>query len=295
MALGSAPDPKRPLTEPEGIAAWLGRRLLASGEAAREGSELRMTALRLAVLWLDVAQRSAGASDDAPALAERSREAFCLAAEERVNGLIQTREFGGAHALIEEILGTSAVPPARQEVLRDLLWQTVTGEVGRLVGQALHATPDAGSEKDTALACLQSAEAVVAAAPAEIFTAERRQDLGRRLWWGYMKLSAQRVESGDVDGGLEPLYRALSLAEADAERQGETRQTLARAVEELVDRLGQEALARLREGDLAAAMAESRRLSEVLDSALERGLSQEDLVGAVGKRQEIMLQLAGGA
>lgn len=43
---------------------------------------------------------------------------------------------------------------------------------------------------------------------------------------------------------------------------------------------------------MRGAMAQSRRLSEVVDEVLERGLSQGDLAGAIGRRQEILLQIA---
>jgi hypothetical protein len=111
---------------------------------------------------------------------------------------------------------------------------------------------------------------------------------------GYLKLGMERLDGGDPDGALEPLFRALLLGAGDAEREAEARRSLARAVDGLVDRLETESLERLREGDFTGAMADSRRLSEVVDGALERGLSQEDLAGALGRRQELLLQIAAG-
>jgi hypothetical protein len=50
----------------------------------------------------------------------------------------------------------------------------------------------------------------------------------------------------------------------------------------------------MRADDLAGAMATSRRLSQIVDDALARGLSPADLAGALARRQAVMLDLAEG-
>jgi len=210
----------------------------------------------------------------------------------RLAALIDRQQFARGLALAKEALGRHDGSNPEREVLSDMLWTSAAGEVGRLIGQALRngARGEGGSER--ALAKMDAAEAVVDAVPGSVLTSARRQDVGRRLWWGYMKLGTGRLDAGDLDGAIEPLFRALRLGELDPERQIETRQSLARAVEGLVDQLGVASLERLREGDFDGAMAESRRLSQVLDGGLERGLSQEDLASAIGRRHEILTQIA---
>lgn len=274
------------------VATRLGRHLLTVSQGAPAGSESRRLILRLAATWLVLGEPGDAGDGDAAAVRERAREAFVAATAERVTEMIGRRQFAAAHRLIQEALGSTLVPESGRETFRDLLWTGLTGEVGRLIGQALHGAGRAG-EADP-MASLEAAGAVVAAVPAAALSAERREDLARRLWWAHVRLGTQLRESGDLEGATRPLFSAVELAGDDPERQGEARQALARVIEGLVERLGEGSLERLREGDLEAALAESRRLSDLVDQALQRGLSPEDLMGALGRRQEIMLQIAEG-
>jgi hypothetical protein len=217
-------------------------------------------------------------------------DGFDAATERRVAGLMACRDFAAAQRPIEEALASGLLADERTSAFRDLFWTSLTGEVGRLIGEALRAAEEDPPADPTAK--LAEAQAVVDAVPAGALSAERSRDLARRLWWAQMKLGAQRMESGNFDGALDLLFRCLEAAEGDAEREAETRQALSRAVGGVVDQLGEGSLARLRDGDVAAALAGSRRLSELVDRALQGGLTQEDLAGAIGRRQEIMLQIA---
>jgi hypothetical protein len=65
-------------------------------------------------------------------------------------------------------------------------------------------------------------------------------------------------------------------------------------IDALVDGLARDTRERMRANDLAGAMAASRRLSQIVDDALARGLSPADLAGALARRQAVMLDLAEG-
>jgi hypothetical protein len=99
---------------------------------------------------------------------------------------------------------------------------------------------------------------------------------------------------GDLAGAVTPLVRAMELAEADPPRHREACQALGELIEALVETLATETHERLRVGDLDAALASSRRLSELVDDALRRGLSPADLPRALGRRQDLMLQISEG-
>jgi hypothetical protein len=69
---------------------------------------------------------------------------------------------------------------------------------------------------------------------------------------------------------------------------------LAGVIDALVDGLARDTRERMRADDLAGAMATSRRLSQIVDDALARGLSPADLAGTLARRQAVMLALAEG-
>ena len=273
-----------------GLEARLGRQLLASGEAAAAGSEARRLSFRLAATWLGWALASDAADADLSALRAQAVQSFDAASERRVADLMARRDFAGAQRPIEEALASGLLGAERGDAFRDLFWTRLASEVGQLIGEALRAAEE--HPPGDPMAKLAEAKAVVDAVPKGALSPERTQDLARRIWWAQTKLGTQRMEAGDYDGALDLLFRCLELAEGDAEREAETRQALSRTVGGIVEQLGEGSLARLRDGDIAAALAESRRLSETVDRALQGGLTQADLAAAIGRRQEIMLQIA---
>jgi hypothetical protein len=114
----------------------------------------------------------------------------------------------------------------------------------------------------------------------EALPPKRREEVDRRLWWGYNKLGLRRVEGGAFEEALDPLLRALRLAGTAPDRQSETRAALVRAFEGWTEA---SALA-IREvadaGDGEAAIVHSDKLWTRLRAALEEGLSERELAGA---------------
>ena len=118
---------------------------------------------------------------------------------------------------------------ARQD-LEDAYWKSVSGEVVRLTGQALES---ARRSRRRDAATLQSAEAVVQATCPKRRppVAPTARDAPAALVELYQARRPAPGASGDEGPALEPLYHALRLAEGDADRETETRHSLAQALE----------------------------------------------------------------
>lgn len=299
------------------LAESIGSRLLTDGQAAGDGSAATLAALRLAVGLLrgvavaqgsqppaeaaaalpplDTAPVDAGGDDLPPwgkalrvhLAVERARDALATAAGQRLDGLIGKRDHTGGHRWLREVLGWDELGD-RRAPMEDRYWQAVGGEVTRLAGGALESSDDPAG----ATAALESAEALVASLPSESAKSPRFDELRRRVWWGHVKLGLHRLEVGDASGALEPLYRALSRAGGDADREMETRHALAQAL----DAQAADASARienlLEAGDRAGAETAGEELCRAIDRGLAEGVSQEELVDALTKRQNVMARIA---
>jgi hypothetical protein len=87
---------------------------------------------------------------------------------------------------------------------------------------------------------------------------------------------------GNFDGAVEPLFHALQVGGIDEERAAETRAALVRALEGAVDTRWA-AIEQFGITDAGALRSELEKLTAVLHSAAERGLTPEDLAGAFAK------------
>ena len=289
------------------LANSLGSQLLASGEAATDASGATLAELRLSVgLLRGVAVAQPGQAADAvdaggseisggdelppwgKALqahlaVERARDALANVCVRKVNALLERGERDAAHRWIQEVAGWDE-PDGRVQDLEEPYWKAVTGEVTRLTSLALESAGDL----DAAMRTLQSAEAVVRDLPDAATASPRLPEMRRRLWWSYTKLGVQRLDGGDEGPALEPLYHALRLAEGDADREMETRHSLAQALATMATRASDVIAERLRAGDQTAAEAAGQELCRAIDRALAEGVSQEELAGALDKRQHVM-------
>lgn len=287
----------------------LGSRLLALGEAATDTSGATLAALRLSVGLLrgvavcepgqsadaaDAGGPGASGGDELPPwgkalqahlAVERARDALANTCERKVTALLERGDHVAAQKWLGEVAGWDELS-GRIEGLEEPYWKVVTSEVTRLTSQALESTDDL----DAAVRMLESAEAVVRGLP--VSESHQMSELRRRLWWSYTKLGVQRMESGDEGAALEPLYHALRLAEGDADRETETRHSLAAGLEALAERASDAIGERLRAGDQAAAEATAQALCRAIDRGLAEGVSQEELAGALGKRQHVMERIA---
>jgi hypothetical protein len=95
-----------------------------------------------------------------------------------------------------------------------------------------------------------------------------------------------------VTGALEPLYHALRLAGGDPDRESESRHALAQALEAQAARAWERVEGLLEAGDRAAAEAAGEELCRAIDRALAEGVSQEELAGALTRRQHVMTRIA---
>ena len=294
------------------LAESVGSQLLAGGEAAGDGTPSTLAALRLAVGLLRgvaIVQGSQSGPGPAPApgdaavggddlppwgkalrahlAVERARDALATAAERRLGGFLDKRDHAGGHRWLREAMAWDELGDRRAPV-EDVYWQSVGREITRLTGSALASADDLAG----ATAALQSAEALVAALPPETTASPRMDEIRRRIWWGHTKLGLQRLEAGDPAGGMEPLYRALHLAAGDPDREAETRHALAEALDTQAAGASEHIESLLRSGDRIGAETAGQELCRVIDRGLAEGVSQEELMGALAKRQDVMARIA---
>jgi len=244
---------------------------------------------------LDAAPVDAG-GDDLPSwgkalrahlAVERARDALATAAGHRLDGFLGKRDHTGGHRWLREVMGWEELGD-RRAPMEDSYWQAGGGEVTRLAGSALESSDDPAG----ATAALESAEALVASLPSESTQSPRFAELCRRVWWGHVKLGLYRLEVGDPGGALEPLYRALRRAGGDADCEMETRHALAQALDAQAAGASARIENLLESGDRAGAETAGEELCRAIDRGLAEGVSQEELVHALAKRQSVMARIA---
>ena len=276
------------------LALSAGRKLVARAETLPEtAGENRVTALRHAVLWL---RQGLVCAPDDPNLSfalERSRKGLWVSYGKLATVLIQRQEFHGARRLLREALAEEDFPEDRREVFKDLLATTFSGEIGQLTAHAIRIMQD--EHQREASTSLQRAEALLSSIPHEALTPKRREEVNRRLSWGYTKLGVRRVESGEYEDALEPLFHAFKFGEVGPERQQETRAALVRALEgvtearvEWIDQL-------LKSGKRDAAVQEGDRLRKLLRDGMEVGLSKHELTSALTRTRRVLEQAESGS
>jgi tetratricopeptide (TPR) repeat protein len=288
-AIHVAPTADRPAYRAQlaALASSVSRRLLHTVEPAAEGAgEEQIRRLRQALVWIRQGLAEAPEDQELRGSLERTQRTLWTSYDGTVTGLLQRQEFKRAQRLIREALGEEDFPPDRRGHFQELLATTFTGEIGQLTASAIRTLED-GRERE-ALAFLQRAEGILASTPVEILSPKRREEASRRLWWGYTKLGVRRVEGGQVEEALEPLFHALRIGEVDAERQGETREALVRALEGVVEARAQTITRLARDGNRTAAVQEVERLKTLMREGLERGLSQRELATALARARRIV-------
>jgi hypothetical protein len=287
---GVGVDPDDPPTSQRlrDIGGRVGRLLLRGAESASDGSDESVRSLEVALSWLEWTQRAAPEDGDASALAAHARQALATARERRIEDLVGRKEFGEALRQLAPALTAGGLGDERRQALGELLWTSLTGETGRLTGQALHGP---GGRK--ALGVMREAERLVRSPVVRKLSRERRQDLDRRIRWAYLTLGISRMEAGDLPGALEPLARAVGMVPPKGAALHGGPPALAAAVETLVAKWSDGILGLARDGDRGAAMSEARGLSRLIDAAFAYGLTGDDLRNATDRRQALMLEIAG--
>jgi tetratricopeptide (TPR) repeat protein len=270
------------------LAEGAARARLTDSERVRPDSETRLWALREAATWLDCGLRATPADPALTELAEGVRESLWPAWERTVMALVQRQDFRAARRLLREALADPRFPPGLGESFRGLFSGTFSGEIGQLTARAIRSVQDA-READ-ALAALRRAEGLLAALNDTALPPRRREEVDRRLWWGYRSLGERRLASGAYEDALEPLLHALGYP-VGPDQQAETRALLLRALDGVADAraLGIREVADA--GDREAALVQCDKLWTLLRSAGERGLSATDLEGVYGKVQRLFENL----
>jgi hypothetical protein len=293
------------------VAETVGAQLLAGGEAAADAAGSTLSGLRLSVGLLRAVaiaqpgQTAAGNGDAAVAgpgadelppwgkalrahlAVERAREALATAAGRRLATFMERGDHAGGHRWLRDALGWDELTD-RHEVVEDAYWKPLGEEITRLSACAM----EPGVEAAAAMAALESAEAVAGALPPEALESPRMEEIRRRVWWAQTTLGMQRMEAGDAAGALDLLYRALRLAGGDPDRESETRRVLAEALEAQAAGATERIEGLLQSGARAAAEEAGQELCRVIDRGLAEGVSQEELAGALSKRQHLMSRIA---
>ncbi|MBI2555663.1 MAG: hypothetical protein HYV92_14855, partial [Candidatus Rokubacteria bacterium] len=236
--------------------------------------------------WLHQGLAAAPSNAELASALERVRHALWTSYNQTASALIQRQEFHRARRLIREALADEDFPGDRREHFTELLSATFTGEIGQLTASAIRTLED--EREREAVSFLERAEGILSTMPGDAITPKRREDANRRLWWGYTKLGMRRVEGGEYEEALEPLFHALKIGDIDPERQQETREALVRAVEGVTDARGGEITRLAKDGNRSAAVAEAERLKALMRESLERGLSQQELSLALTKARRVL-------
>jgi tetratricopeptide (TPR) repeat protein len=291
-AVETAPDAERVTYRRQLATLALGAArdlVAAAGAHAAPESERRVSDLRDALGWLDRGRVVAPNDAELRELAVTAQTRLWPAYEQVVMALVQRQEFHAARRLLREALEDEHLPAARAESFRELFSGTFSGEIGQLTAQAIRSMQEA--RETEALGALERAEHLLESVHDEALPPKRREEVDRRLWWGYNKLGLRRVEAGAFEEAIEPLVRALRLAAAAPDRQSDTRAALVRAFEGWTDACALAIRELADAGDREAAVVRSDKLWTRLRAALAEGLSEGELAGAFARVRRLFEEI----
>jgi tetratricopeptide (TPR) repeat protein len=293
-AIEAAPADAQPSHEAElaRVALAVAQELVvAAGTYVAPDDERRVTDLRDALAWAERGQALAPDDAELRDLATTAELRLWPAYEQVVMALVQRQQFGAARRLLHGALDDPRVPSTRAATFRELFSGTFGGEIGQLTAQAIRSMQEA--RETEALTALERAERLLESVHDEALPPKRREEVDRRLWWGYNRLGVRRVEAGAFEEAIEPLVRALRLAGGAPDRESDTRAALVHAFEGWTE---MRALA-IREvadaGDREAAIVGSDKLWTRLRAALQEGLSDRDLAGAFARARRLFEEIGG--
>jgi tetratricopeptide (TPR) repeat protein len=287
-ALTTAPDAERPAHARQlaSLATQVAQSLIGGVDGGRGPStEQDVDRLRQALDWVE--RGMAAVPDDEPlrAVAADLERRLWTVCERVVLALVQRQQFRAARALLREALDDPRLPSARAQTFRELFSGTYGGEIGQLTAQAIRSMQAA--RETEALAALERAEELLDGLRDDALPAKRREEVDRRLWWGYKKLGRRRAQAGEYEGAVDALAHALRFAGVGSDRQADTRTALVRALEGFAERR----VLLIRElaegGDREAALVQTDKLWSRLRGLLATGLTEADLATAFAKAQRV--------
>jgi hypothetical protein len=285
-ALTTAPDTERSAYARQlaSLATDVAQSLSGGGDRG-PASEAELAGLRQALDWAERGAQVLPGDEGLRELATALQHRLWPAYERVVMGLAQRQQYAAARRLLREALDDRRFPSARAATFQELFSGTYGGEIGQLTAQAIRSMQAA--RETEALEALARAEELLETLRDEALPPKRREEVDRRLWWGYKKLGRRRAQAGEYEGAVDALAHALRFAGVGTDRHAETRGALVRALEGLTE---QRVLA-IRElaeaGDREAALVQTDRLWSRLRGLLGAGLSEADLTDAFAKAQRV--------
>jgi tetratricopeptide (TPR) repeat protein len=271
------------------LAREVGNELMAQAQSGTADAEERVTTLHAALTWLEGAAAAAPADVALQDAAAAARRTLWPTYEQAVGELLQRQDYQVARRLLRQALGEEDCPNQLQASFREMLSTTYSGEVGQLTAEAIKRMQEGREEE--ALATLDRAEAVLGAVPEGALVAKRRHELERRLWWSYTKVGLRRVEGGLHEEALPPLLHALGYDSVGPERREETKAPLVRALEAMVTARSPLIQRMTADGDREGALLLCDKLWSFMRTALERGLTREELSHALTRTQTLYEKL----
>jgi len=249
----------------------------------------RMSMIRAAIAWTERGLAAVVSDTALTDMRETAHDALWQAYEQAATALLQRQEYPRARQILRDALDDPRIPAARAASFRGLLSGTFGGEIGQLTAQAILSMQD-GRESE-ALGALQRAEALLETIPADSLPPTRRDEVDQRLWWGYAELGSRRLDAGDYEDALDPLVHALRFTSIGAERQGETRAAVVRALEGIAA-LRALSIRRLAEaGSRDEAIVAAGELQGLLKRGVEMGLSEDELAAALARVRRLCEEL----
>jgi len=295
-ALTTAPDNERPAYARQltAMATEVAHGLVDGVEGGRgPSSEQDVDRLRQALEWAERGTAVVPEDETLCALATDLQRRLWPTCERVVLGLVHRQQFRTARALLREALDDPRFPPARVATFRELFSGTYGGEIGQLTAQAIRSMQAA--RETEALAALARAEELLESLPDEALPPSRREEVDRRLWWGYKKLGRRRAQAGEYEGAVDALAHALRFAGVGTDRQADTRARLIRALEGLTE----QRVLLIREladaGDREAALVQTDKLWSRLRGAFAAGLGEADLAVAFARAQRAFDEVNAGS
>jgi hypothetical protein len=232
-ALDSAPDDERERYRLRYVAfaADTVRALIARSQAAPGDTE-RVAALVRARTLLGVADRQPVRDQALDEAVAQVNAMYWPAYESAVRALVRQHDFAEVRRRVTDALADPALPASHRHAFDGLQADAVAAQIDQLASVGVRAFAE-GRERE-AIASLKLAEAVMADA-GPWFGEERREDASRQLCSAYTEVGGRRLDAGDANGALEPLFRALRHAASDAARHAEASEAMSRAVSSIVE------------------------------------------------------------
>jgi tetratricopeptide (TPR) repeat protein len=250
--------------------------------------EDRLAGIQDAIVWLD---RGIAVWQTESALVElrlAARTALGPAYEDAARSLANRHEYSRARCLLGEALADPELAATRGPALRELLAATFNSEIGHLSAQAFLSVRE--SRESEALDSLRRVEDLIDTMPDDALSTTRREEVDRRLLWGYTRLGRRHVESGEFEAAVEPLLHALRL-DTGREAAAETRTALIHALEALVESRGPAIHDLAADGDRDGAVFQCEKLRALLASASDAGLTHDDLAAAFARARRLVESL----